>query len=129
MFEEFGAARMGDIPKWHHLGRTRDGRTREDFEDEEDFEGQALRRGLFAHPQIDRHSGHVAGKGRWRLFCQISRSAERSFGRARSRVETFLVARPRTEILGSCDAGGGSRPLFINQNGQLSLSPVIANRP
>ena len=31
MFEEFGAARMGDIPKWLHLGRTRDGRTREDF--------------------------------------------------------------------------------------------------
>ena len=42
MFDESGTPSMGDIPYAFYLGRTRDGRRREDFEDEDDFKGQEL---------------------------------------------------------------------------------------
>ena len=38
MFEDFGAPSMSDIPGAVTLGRTEDGRTRDDFEDEIEFE-------------------------------------------------------------------------------------------
>ena len=38
MFAEDGGPSMGDIPNAVWLGRTEDGRTREDFDDEEDME-------------------------------------------------------------------------------------------
>ena len=43
MIEERGGPSMGDLPAWLALGRTDDGRTREDFEEEDNFEDDMLR--------------------------------------------------------------------------------------
>ena len=54
---------MGDIPRFVCLGRTEDGRTREDFEDEDDFEAHLLRVGI-GHATIADVSAYLAYEGR-----------------------------------------------------------------
>ena len=65
MFES-AAPTMGDIPMWLSLGRTNDGRTREDFETEDDFEDEMLMIGVnhatFAH--VDEHLAYHGKKAR-----------------------------------------------------------------
>ena len=63
MFEESGAPSTGDIPGFVCLGRTEDGRTREDFEDEDDFEAHLLRVGI-GHATIADVSAHLAHEGK-----------------------------------------------------------------
>ena len=59
---ETAAPTMGDIPSWLTLGRTKDGRTREDFEDEDDFEDFALRVNT-KHATIAQLDEHLAYEG------------------------------------------------------------------
>ena len=62
MMEKHEGPSMGDIPMWLHLGRTKDGRTREEFEDEDDFEDFALRIST-KHATIAQLDEHLAYKG------------------------------------------------------------------
>ena len=63
MFEESGAPSPRDIPRALWLGRTEDGRTREDFEHEDDFEDLALMKSTkFA--TIADLSAHLAYQGK-----------------------------------------------------------------
>ena len=66
MMEERGGPSMGDIPVWLSLGRTEDGRTREDFETEDDFEDCALwistKHATIA--QLDQHLAYEGDKAR-----------------------------------------------------------------
>ncbi len=66
MMEEWGGPSTGDIPSWLTLGRTEDGRTREDFEDEDDFEDSALwinsKHATIA--QLDEHLAYEGNKAR-----------------------------------------------------------------
>ena len=57
------APRMGDIPGFAWLGRTEDGRTREDFETEDDFEYEMLMVGI-NHATIADVSAHLAYHGK-----------------------------------------------------------------
>ena len=62
MFES-AAPTMGDIPRFACLGRTEDGRTREDFETEDDFEDEMLMVGI-RHATMADVSAHLAYQGR-----------------------------------------------------------------
>ncbi len=62
MFES-AAPTMGDIPRAILLGRTEDGRTREDFETEDDFEYEMLMVGI-EHATIADVSAHLAYEGK-----------------------------------------------------------------
>ncbi len=66
MMEERGGPSMGCIPSWLSLGRTSDGRTREDFEDENDFEDYALRVSTkhATIAQLDEHLAYEGNKAR-----------------------------------------------------------------
>ena len=61
MFES-AAPTMGDVPRAVCLGRTEDGRTRKDFETEDDFEYEMLMVGI-EHATIDDVSAHLAYQG------------------------------------------------------------------
>ena len=54
---------MGDIPRAVCLGRTEDGRTREDFETEDDFEDHMLLVGI-EYASIADVSAHLAYRGK-----------------------------------------------------------------
>ena len=62
MFES-AAPTMGDIPGFVCLGRTEDGRTRDDFETEDDFEDEMLMVGI-GHATIADVNAHLAYHGR-----------------------------------------------------------------
>ena len=62
MMEERNGPSAGDIPAWLALGHTEDGRTREDFEDEDDFEDLALRVST-RHATIAQLDEHLAYEG------------------------------------------------------------------
>ena len=62
MFES-AAPTMGDIPRAVWLGRTEDGRTRKDFEAEDDFEYEMLMVGI-DHATIADVSAHLAYEGK-----------------------------------------------------------------
>ena len=62
MFES-AAPRMGDIPRAIWLGRTEDGRTRDDFENEDDFEYEMVMVGI-GHATIADVSAHLAYTGK-----------------------------------------------------------------
>ena len=62
MFES-AAPTMGDIPRFVCLGRTEDGRTRDDFETEDDFEDEMLMIGI-GHATIADVSAHLDYQGR-----------------------------------------------------------------
>ncbi len=57
------APTMGDIPRAVWLGRTGDGRTRDDFETEDDFEYEMLMVGI-EHATIADVSAHLAYQGK-----------------------------------------------------------------
>ena len=62
MLDEKGGASIGDIPIWLSLGCTKDGRTQEDFETEDDFEDEMLRIGT-KHATIAEVGEHLAYEG------------------------------------------------------------------
>ena len=62
MFES-AAPTMGDVPRAVCLGRTEDGRTRKDFETEDDFEYEMLMVGI-DHATIADVSAHLAYEGK-----------------------------------------------------------------
>ena len=62
MFET-AAPTMGNIPRAVWLGRTEDGRTRDDFETEDDFEDEMLMVGI-DHATIADVSDHLAYQGK-----------------------------------------------------------------
>ncbi len=62
LLKERGGPSMGDIPMWPALGRTPDGRTREDFEDEDDFEDDMCRVSI-KHATIAQLDEHLAYEG------------------------------------------------------------------
>ena len=62
MFET-AAPTMGDIPRAINLGRTEDGRTRKDFEDETEFEMAEIMVGI-EHASIADVTAHLAHEGR-----------------------------------------------------------------
>ncbi len=66
IMEERGGPSMGDLPAWLALGRTDDGRTREDFEEEDDFEDDMLRVGVkhATLAQLDEHLAYEGNKAR-----------------------------------------------------------------
>ena len=66
MMEERGGPSMGDLPAWLALGRTDDGRTREDFEEEDDFEDDMLRVSVkhATLAQLDEHLAYEGNKAR-----------------------------------------------------------------
>ena len=66
MMKERGGASIGDIPNWLSLGHTEDGRTREDFETEDDFEDEMLRIGTkhATIAQVDEHLAYEGNKAR-----------------------------------------------------------------
>ena len=63
MFEALGAPSTDDIPGFVCLGRTEDGRTRGDFEDDDEFESYLLRVGI-GHATIADVSTHLAYEGK-----------------------------------------------------------------
>ena len=62
MFES-AAPTMGDIPRAINLGRTEDGRTRKDFEDDIEFEMNEIMVGI-EHATIADVSAHLEHEGR-----------------------------------------------------------------
>ena len=66
VMKERGGPSMGDIPAWLALGRTNDGRTREDFEEENDFEDDMLRISVkhATLAQLDEHLAYEGNKAR-----------------------------------------------------------------
>ncbi len=62
MFES-AAPTMGDVPRAVCLGRTEDGRTRDDFETEDDFEDHMLMVGI-EYATIADVSAHLAYRGK-----------------------------------------------------------------
>ena len=61
MFES-AAPTVGDIPGFVCLGHTKDGRTRDDFEDEDEFEDYLLRVSI-EHASIAQVSAHLIHEG------------------------------------------------------------------
>ncbi len=105
MFET-AAPRMGDIPGFAWLGRTEDGRTREDFETEDDFEYEMLMVGI-NHATIADVSAHLAYHGK----------------KARTAYLHILsLAMIRDKVLER--AGGNSEAKFMETvNGHLAENP------
>ena len=102
MFENL-APRMGDIPGFVCLGRTRDGRTREDFEDEDEFEDYLLRVSI-EHASIAQVSAHLIHEGR---------KARTAY------LHTLSLAMIRDEMLER--AGGNTEANFMETvNGHLA---------
>ena len=66
IMEARGGPSTGDLPAWLALGHTDDGRTREDFEEEDDFEDDMLRIGVkhATLAQLDEHLAYEGNKAR-----------------------------------------------------------------
>ena len=79
MFEESGAPSMSDIPGAINLGRTKDGQTRQDFEDEIEFEMEEIMVGIqFATiADVTAHLDHEGKKARTEYLRVLALSAIR----------------------------------------------------
>ena len=94
MFET-AAPTAGDIPKYICLGRTEDGRTRADFETEDDFEDEMLMVGI-GHATIGDVSDHLAYTGKkarieYLHILSLSMIRDKMLGRAGGNTEAKFM--------------------------------------
>ncbi len=92
---ETAAPTMGDIPRAVCLGRTEDGRTRNDFETEDDFEYEMLMVGIeyATIADVSAHLGHRGKKARAEYLHVLSLTTIRDamLGRAGGDPEAMFM--------------------------------------
>ena len=94
MFES-AAPSMGDIPRAINLGRTEDGRTRKDFEDEIEFEMSEIMVGI-EHATIADVTAYLAHEGRkarteYLRVLALSAIRDKALGRAGGNPEAMFL--------------------------------------